>query len=56
MVLSPGNLFELPDLVIHRAWHPGYVELVYTKRPVECSAREQHLAPTELAAPANGSH
>ena len=45
MVLSTGCcpvalLYELPDLVIqrepwHPAWHPGYVKLVYTKRPVE---------------------
>ena len=33
-------LYEVPSLLVHRepwmpAWHPGYVQLVYTERPTE---------------------
>jgi hypothetical protein len=44
MVLSSGSpaalLYEIPSLRINRepwmpAWHPGYVQLVYTERPRE---------------------
>jgi hypothetical protein len=33
-------LYEMPSLLVHRepwmpAWHPGYVQLVYTERPRE---------------------
>jgi hypothetical protein len=33
-------MYEIPDLVVHRepwhpAWHPGYITLLYTERPVE---------------------
>ena len=56
MVLSEHSyhayLFEMPSLRVHRehwmpAWHPGYVELVYTERPKEPEPkRKRELAVT----------
>ena len=56
MVLSPGSChayeYEIPSLRVHRepwmpAWHPGYVQLVYTERPREPEPkRKRELALT----------